>query len=275
MKLSEYKETLKERFEIVWANTIFTAQRELAYAGNNWASLLSTFVYTVSVLIFIKIIYSNVQTVAGYSYNEMLLFFFVYQFTYYGNYLITTRNLNDLIPDVNKGNLDMVLTKPVPSLFFLMTRSISVVSILTDAFPPILAIYFSINWSGLNISLPLFGIGILVWILGLISLNAFQIIAAIPVFWFGESQNILDLAAITTSAAGTTIPLEGYNQNLRKLLGTIIPMLIASAFTTSILLGKANPLFLLIWALVVAVATTFIKNIIWNFALKHYSSASS
>lgn len=275
MKLSEFKESIKEHLVLLKANTIFTAQRELAYAGNNWASLLSTFVFTVSVLIFIKVIYSNVQTVAGYSYNEMLLYFFTYQLTYYGNYLITTRNLNDLIPDVNKGNLDMVLTKPVPSLFFLMTRSMSVVLILTDAIPPLFAIIFSINWHSFSISPLMFFIGVLVWILGLISLNSFQILAALPVFWFGESQNILDLASTTAAASGTMIPLEGYNQGLKTLLGTVIPMLIASGFTTSILLEKTNPYNLFIWAFVVAVASVFIKNIAWKFALKHYTSASS
>jgi hypothetical protein len=57
MKLSEFKESLKERLVLLKANTIFTAQRELAYAGSNWASILSTTFYTFSVLIFIKVIY--------------------------------------------------------------------------------------------------------------------------------------------------------------------------------------------------------------------------
>lgn len=275
MKLLEFKESIKERFVLLKANTVFTAQRELAYAGNNWASLLSTFAYTISVLIFIRVIYSNVQTIAGYSYNQMLLYFFVYQVTYYANQLFTYRNLDDLIPDVNNGNLDMVLMKPVPSLFYLMTRTISVVSIFTDAIPPILAIIFSINWHSLSFSPLVLVIGILVWILGLISLHVFQILSALPVFWFGESENILDLASTTSAASGTMIPLEGYNQNLQRLLGTLIPMLIASGFTTSIILNKSNPFFLLLWASIVAFIAILIRNIAWRLALKHYTSASS
>lgn len=275
MKLSEFKESLKERLGLLRANTVFTAQKELAYAGNNWASVLSTTFFTFSVLIFINVIYSNVKMVAGYTYNEMLLYFFVYQMTYYGNYFLTTRNLDNLIFDVNKGNLDMVLVKPVPSLFFIMTRTISLVSVITDAIPPTLAIVLSINWNSLDIPFSLAFIAIIVWILGLIALHTFQILAALPVFWFGESQNLLDLASNTTGASGTMIPLEGYSQNLQKLLGTIIPMLIAGGFTTSILLGKSNPLFLFTWALVVAIIAIIIRNFAWKFALKHYTSASS
>jgi len=275
MKLLEFKESLKERLVLLKANTIYTAQRELAYAGNNWASILSTTFYTFSVLIFIKVIYSNVQTVAGYSYNEMLIFFFVSQMTYYSNYLVTVRNLNDLIPDVNKGNLDMILIKPVPSLYFLMTRSISLVSIATDAIPPTLAIIFSINWHALSITFSTLIISVFIWIFGLIALHTFQLLSALPVFWFGESANILDLASGTASASGTMIPLEGYGKNLQKLLGTVIPMLIASGFTTSILLGKSNPIVLFVWALVVAIVAIYVKNVAWKFALKHYTSASS
>ena len=275
MKLSEFKESLIERLTLLRAGIVFTAQKELAYAGNNWASVLSTTFFTFSVLIFIKVIYSNVHTIAGYSYNEMLVYFFIYQLTYYGNYIVTVRNLTDLIPDVNKGNLDMVLIKPVPSLFYLMSRSISVVSIITDAIPPTLAIMFSINWSAIEFSFSGIIIGFTVWIFGLIALNAFQILPALPVFWFGESQNILDLASNIAAGAGTMIPREGYPPTLRVLLGTIIPAIIAGGFTTSILLNKVNPLSLLVWAGAVAIISMFIKNIAWNYALRHYSSASS
>ncbi len=275
MKLLEFKDGLTERLTLLRAGIVFTAQRELAYAGNNWASVLSTTFFTFSILIFVKIIYSNVQSIAGYSYNEMLVYFFIYQLTYYGNYVMTVRNLFDLIPDVNKGNLDMVLVKPVPSLFYLMSRSISIVSIITDAIPPTLAIIFSINWSVIEFSFTGIIIGFVVWIFGLIALNSFQILAALPVFWFGESQNILDLANNIAAGGGTMIPREGYSPTLRVLLGTIIPAIIAGGFTTSIVLNKANPFSLLAWAGAVAIISTFIKNMAWNYALRHYSSASS
>jgi adenylate kinase family enzyme len=44
-------ELLKERFALLKANTIFTAQKELAYAGNNRANLLSTFAYFLTLFV--------------------------------------------------------------------------------------------------------------------------------------------------------------------------------------------------------------------------------
>lgn len=275
MKLSEFKTQLKDRLNLIKASIVFTAQSELAYAGNNWANLLATVAYTTSILIFINVVYSNVQTVAGYTYTDMLMYFFVYQITYYTNQLTTYRNLENLVPEVNNGNLDLILVKPVPILFFLMTRTISLVSLITIAIPPMLAICFSINWNSLSISLPNLVIGILVWVCGLISLHVIQIIAALPVFWFGESENILNLATAATSASSMMIPFEGYNQTLQKILGTVFPMLIATGFTVSVLLGKSNSMALLIWAFVVAIIAILLRNMAWKFALKHYTSASS
>jgi ABC-2 type transport system permease protein len=275
MKLSEFKESIRERWVLIKANTLFTAQRELAYAGNNWAGFMSTFLYTVTALLFIKVVYSNVQTVAGYSYNQMLLYFLVYQFTYYANFIITFNNLNDLIPDVNNGNLDMILVKPVPSLYFLMTRSLSIVSVVSDATPPIVAIALLISWKALSFSFGGVIIAIIVWILGLITMHTFQLLATIPVFWFGDSDNILDLAYATSSASNMVIPLQGYSPNLQKLFGTVIPTIIASGFTASILLGKSDPIFLLAWASLAALAALIVRDFAWKLALKHYASASS
>ena len=275
MKLSEFKESIRERWELLKANTVFTAQRELAYAGNNWTNFLATFMYTLAALLFIKVIYSNVQSVAGYSYNQMLFYFFVYQMTYYTNFLLSYNSLDDLIPDINNGNMDMILVKPVPSLYFIMTRSISVVSVVTKAIPPMLAIILSVQWSSLRFSAEEIIIGIIVWIMGLIAIHVIQLLGTIPAFWFGESDNILDLANGTLQASNTLIPLQGYSPNLQKLLGTVMPMLIATAFTVSILLGKSNPIFLLVWAVIVGVISLIVRDIAWKAALKHYTSASS
>lgn len=275
MKLSEFKESITERLILLKASIVFTAQRELAYAGKNWISLLSTTLFTLSVLIFANVLYSNVHQIAGYSKNDMLFYFFICQMSYYANWIFTVRNLNDLIPEVNNGNLDMVLVKPVPSLFFLMTRTISLVSIATDAIVPTIAIALSISWQSLEIVFPHFVIGLVVWILGLMALHTYQILAALPVFWFGESENILNLASSVASGEGTLIPFEGYSKNLQFLLSTLIPVLIASGFTTSIILGKANIPNLLVWAVVIGIASVYIKNAAWKFALKHYTSASS
>ena len=76
MKQLVYKEAITDRLLILKANTIFTLQKETAYWANNWASVFSTLFYTLTMLLFINVLYANVTLFVGYTKQEMLLFFF-------------------------------------------------------------------------------------------------------------------------------------------------------------------------------------------------------
>lgn len=144
-----------------------------------------------------------------------------------------------------------------------------------DGFPPTLAIIFSINWSALYISSANLIYGICIFIFGLVALNVFQLLAALPVFWWGESESIVDLAGFIGAGSGTMIPLEGYSRPLQFILGTIIPVLIATAFSTSAILGKSNAPLLFFWSFAIAALAILLRNVAWKIAIRNYTSASS
>lgn len=275
MKLSEFKSEIRKRIDIFSAGSLFAFRKEVAYSGNNWAGIISTTAYTLSMLLFVNIIFANTKQIAGYSHNEMLLYFFMGQLTYYSNWHLSMTNIYELISDVNKGNLDMVLMKPVPALFYLTSRNIGGLRMFMDGFPPTLAIILSINWPSLGITPTNLIYGIFIFIFGSIALHVFQFLAALPVFWLGESENIVDLAGFIGAGSGSMIPFEGFTRPIQIVFGTIIPVLIATAFSASALLGKTNSQFLFFWAFIIALLAVIIRNIAWKIAIKNYTSASS
>src|SRR3990167_9318864 len=117
MKLSEFNQAISDRAAILKVGIVYTFQQETAYWTNNWANLLSPFFYTLSMVLFIDVIYANVDLVAGYTRNQMLLFLFNGQIAFYTGWLFH-KNLQELIVSVNKGSLDLLLVKPMPSLFY-------------------------------------------------------------------------------------------------------------------------------------------------------------
>lgn len=275
MKLSAFKELLIDRKNLLGASIVFTFQKETAYWTNNWTSLLSTTFYTITMLVFLNVIYFNTTLVAGYTRNEMLIFFLVVQATFFTNWGIWLAALQELVIAVNRGDLDLVLITPVPALFYVTTRRIKVFSILRDGIPPILAIILSINWGMVHV--PVFNLiaGLIVFILGMICIHIFQFLACIPVFWAGESQKILGVSQVVEAGAKLT-PLEGFSNNpLKFILSTVAPVLISGGFAASIILGKSAPLPLLLWSLAVTIVALYIRNWAWQKALKNYTSASS
>lgn len=276
MKLSEFKESFTDRFELLKANTIFTFQKETAYWADNWASVLSTTFYTVAMLIFINVLYANVTTIVGYNKNDMLLFFLIGQMTFYTTWAISAQNMQEFILDVNRGDLDMILTKPLPALFYITFKRIRLFSnIFRDGIPPTLAIIFAIDWSSLHFSMFNVIVAVVIFFLGQICLHVLQFMSVVPVIWFGESISIFKLAFDIENYAGRFIPLEGFNNYFRLIFGALIPVMISTSFTTSVLLNKSEPVFLLVWAIVVTVLALIVRGWMWNLAIRNYTSASS
>jgi ABC-2 type transport system permease protein len=259
MRESVFKNYIKTRFDILKLNIINTYQIETAYIGENWGNILSTLFYTVTYIMFVNIIYANVKTFAGYERDGILFLTLIGQISFYIVWGLGITNAKNMIRDVNSGSLDLLLTKPIPSLFYISTRTLSLVSIFRDGFATLLILILSINWNALSFAPMHVFWGIIIFLAGQIAFNAFQFLFALPVFWFGEADQIL----------GVSYTFMG------MVLSTIVPVLIGTHVATSVMLGKSDgPIYAAI-AISVAILFTSIKAILWKVALRNYSSASS
>jgi ABC-2 type transport system permease protein len=264
---------IKDRWDVLKANTVNSYRAQTAYFFDNWSSLASTFLYTVTTLLFIKILYSNVTTFAGYSENEMIFLMLICQLSFYINWIWDRNNVLELIESVRTGELDLILSKPVPSLFFVTFRNISLVNRVKDAIPCLIIMASIIRWDTLHISLfPIF-CGVVIFISGLIAWHCFSFLFALPAFFLGQSYQLYFIAA--SFADVNNIPLEAFTGSLRKIFISLIPSLITAQMTTSVMLGKSDPLIMTVTAVLVATVFLMLKHIGWIICLKNYSSASS
>lgn len=269
------KKYIKERINLLKISIINTFQNETAYNAETWSSLLSTTFYTISYIIFVDVIFSNTKLVAGYDHNQMLFFFFVTQISAYLFFAIIMSNIDQLIEDVNNGGLDLILTKPIPSLFFILTRKIKTLTILRDGFPPMLIVTILINWHDLNLSFSGILFGILLFIFGFICVYSILLIFALPAFWIGESSNIYGLAIEFFLGADSTIPFEGYGKQFKFAVLIFIPSIFMGGVSTSVMLGKSSPLMMIVFAAIITFIVFLVMNFLWNLALRNYTSASS
>jgi ABC-2 type transport system permease protein len=263
-----------ERLAVLKVGVVYTFQQETAYWTNNWTSLLSTFFYTVSVILFVDVIYGNVDLVAGYSRNEMLLFVFNGQIGFYTGWVLI-KNLQELSANVNKGNLDLLLVRPIPSLFYVTFRKIKAYSLIRDSLPPMLALAIALNWPALNLNTFNVLAGIVIIFLGVTSAHVMHFLATIPVFWLGESSELIDLSFDSEHNIGKIIPFEGYSHEFQFLFSVILPYAITAGFSTSVMLGKSDPLIMLIASFAIAIVFLVLRQIAWKKALRAYTSASS
>jgi ABC-2 type transport system permease protein len=261
-----------ERLNILRINVVNTFQYDTAYFWTNMFSVLSAVTYTLTYLLFIGIIYGKVQTVAGYTHNEILFFVFMGNVTFFVLYTWCYDSLEQLRLDVNKGNLDLMLTKPMPLLFYVSTKSFSLLQLVKESGLPMLIVALAIHWSALIFSFWPVVVGVVIFFLSIVILHCIQFLLTIPVFWLGESAEISSLIVGITDF---DLPYEGFPRFIKFSLTFFIPVLFAAAIPASVMLGKTNPGLMLTVAIFVTMVLMIIRLWAWKSALRNYTSASS
>ncbi len=275
LDFSKIKEELRVRIAILKSAIIYSFHEDTAFVAQNWSNMASTFFYTLSFILFIKVMYTNVDTFAGYTENETLLLMLVGQVSFYVSWFVFYTNLNRIGSLVNKGDLDMLLTKPVPADFYITFKRLSTISIVRDAVVPIFTLVLVIDWSRLNISLSSLIFGVLVWGLGVLADYFVNFIVRLPVFWLGKGSSPVELVIEVSNHVRGEIPFEGLNRQLKILFGIIIPLAIDVGIATSVILQKSDGFRMLLLASGVVIIFAVIKNRLWQAALRNYTSASS
>jgi len=265
------KNAIQLRLRLLKAFTKNTFQAESAYWQNNWANMISVLLYTASFLVFIEVIFANINTLGGYSKEEAVFFYFIAEFFVFLGF--TRWNFAQFSRDVNSGQLDMLLTKPVPSLFFIMFRNIPLLSFSRDMLPTIGLLVWYIDWSVLDISvLSVLG-GVFLLLCGLIIQHFFAFLASLPAIIKGESQELFGFM-YEFEDLGQKVPFEAFPKAFQFGFLFLVPITVGAGVATSVFLNKGSEWLLLVVPLVMIVLVG-LELFIWKRVLRLYSSASS
>lgn len=270
--LSACKDYFRTRWLILRTNAQNTYEIETAYLANRLGYFFGTLVFTLAAILFVNVIFANVRTFAGYTRDEMLLLILLVRIVFNVLYHWSEDNVKGLIEDVNRGNLDLILVKPVPALFYVSLRKITLISLARDTLTQALCVALAINWHALDLQAAHVAAAALVLVCGIIANHVLEFLLGLPVFWSGEAAELYELS---NAFAGREVPYEGFSPFFRFLFTTLIPVYLATAFATSVLLDKSPIGPSILFALTVAAIAIAVKAIAWRFALQNYTSASS
>ncbi|OGD83230.1 hypothetical protein A2572_01740 [Candidatus Collierbacteria bacterium RIFOXYD1_FULL_40_9] len=274
MKQSVFEE-VGLRLKIMKVNAAFSFRESIAYSANNWGGLASTVVYMITYLVFLGAIFGRVKTVAGYNYSEILLFTLVSQFNFYLAWIWSIKNIETLGESVKSGFFDLILTKPLPTLWYVTFLKINLTMLLIEMWPATLPlIYLLVKNAEFVISLPGLLWGSVIFICGHIAIHCMQFVFGLGAFWAGEYKAMNSLS-YQIAFFGDSVPIEAYPKWFLTLGVSIFPFLLHTALTTSFILGKTTDLRWVLWSVLVMVVFLIIKKKMWEKALRAYSSASS
>lgn len=245
--------------------------------GSYWSNRIDSAAYFAGkivrfffFLLLIVSLFAFTDDLAGYTKYEAILFFLTFNLLDVMSQALF-RGIYAFRSDIQRGNFDFVLSKPVNPLFYSLGRLTDILDIIFLA--PIIALLVYVMGKLPVLPGPAQVLHYLVLVLaGMVVILGIHIISAAVTIWKLESENFIWLyrEAMTIGR----FPPEVYSPTVRSLFTFAVPVILAVAFPVKAALRALDwkwSLFALFYA-----AGFFVCSLIaWKAALKAYSSASS
>lgn len=242
----------------------------LAYRGDLWAGLISDLASQAASLVFLLVVFSQVPSLRGWS-REELIFIYGYFLVPFSIFNATSANLwNFADRYVVRGELDRVLTRPLPALFQVLLETVEAESFLGAAGGVALMV-----WAGRRLALDV-GWWDLPWALALVAgsvliYDGIFIALASVAFWTDSRSGLIPL--VWNLHVYGRYPVEIYDRWLRLLLTWAVPVAFTAFYPATWLLERDawRPLALLTPA--VGAAVFGLGVLVWHLGLRRYRGA--
>ncbi len=233
-----------------------------AIMGTVWAMF---FVFSASLIL------GQVNSIAGWSKNEILILTATETIFVGILWLFIFPNLIDFSELIRNGSLDLLLTKPLNKRFLVSVKRFQLENLIRIT---LLTAYIFFLCSSNHITINFINVmsftGLI--FLGLaIFYNIFFSITLLNI-WFINIFNLEDFFHNILDMG--RFPSQIYQGFIAQIFIFVIPVGYIATFPVQVLLGKFDPQNF-IYAGLFVIITSIFSQWFWNFALKHYSSASS
>ncbi len=244
---------------------------QLEYRFETLTLSITTLLWTVILIISIELIFGQTGLVAGWTKQQVLLVAATNSFFTALVWLMVLPSMLTFIEHIKKGSFDFYLLKPINIRFLLSVNKTNIHN-LPVAIVSGFLMYKYFTALGISLSLINFLGFATTFLFGLVIFyNLFFFVITLAI-WLVDMSNIEDL--FSNFMDNGKYPVYIFQGILRSLFIFVVPTAFIATFPIQFLLGKGNPVIFIGGGLL-AIASFYASQKFWNFALKHYSSASS
>ncbi|ANV83516.1 ABC transporter permease [Picosynechococcus sp. PCC 7003] len=251
---------------LFWSTAIAA---ELEYRLNFLIAALSSVGNLAGSLFSLFLFYRTGYQFSGWTWQEAMLV--VGMFTLLQGVANTffSPNLNRIVQQVQEGTLDFVLLKPISSQFWLSARMISPWGLpdLVLGLGILIYIGLRLGLSPLNYLLSLVPIGF-----GMLILYSLWFMLGATSIWFVKIYNVTEVLRGFLEAG--RYPIVAYPGVFRFFFTFIVPIVFLTTIPAETMLGR-SPLGWIAGAGGLGLLLLLLSNVVWRFALRFYTSASS
>ena len=245
--------------------------REMQFKANFIVRLFTEFMWLVMQFIYIGVIYGQTNEIAGWTMWQMIVLAGT-------NHVITQLfealfydNCTRLTDQIRQGDLDFNLIKPINTQFLVSLRYTDYSSLVNSSLG-LGVILFALNKMSVTVGLGDCLLFAALVVNSVLIYYAMLFTLSVWTFWIGRSNNLLEL--YWQFGQFSRYPGDIYPWLIRRVLMTVIPMLIVSNFPAGVLIHKLEGGWIF-YGFAVGLSFMAFTVWIWQKGLQRYRSASS
>lgn len=256
----------------VWLAVIRTSLvREMEFRANFFLGILREFLWLGVFVLMIQTVFAQTDSLAGWSKSQMLILLSLSRLIEGLMQTLFINNIAEFPSTVQKGTLDLLLTKPLPSQWQVAFRRITIYNLGNVLAGTILLVYTLITYQT-ALSVPIVLNTLILGVIGIAIYYSILITTASLSFWLERFQAFWAINHLISEPL--TIPFDIFPRAVRIPLTYLLPIAFVVFVPAQALTGRLN-LWQVPVAILIAVIFLTIANIVWRAGLRRYSSASS
>ncbi len=243
----------------------------MEFRAQFFAGVIGYLIWTGVSLLFIQVVFSKVGAVRGWTREEMWVLYGTYVVIESLAFGLLGPNMWRFSMQVRDGGLDLALTKPVNTQFFVSTRYIDPNGVLNTV-PGIALVLLGLSKLQHHPTPVEWGLWLALLLCGLLMAYCLWFFCVTWSIWAVKLEGISVVFDPMMQMA--RFPVQIYPQRLQGMLTFVLPVAFLTTFPTEALLGRGR-VEILMAAVALAACLLWLTHRFFNFALRYYSSASS
>jgi ABC-2 type transport system permease protein len=245
--------------------------RTMEFRAQFFAGIIAYAIWSGISLLFIDVVFGHVGAIRGWSRDEMWVLYGTFVILESLCYGLLGPNMWRFSSAVRDGSLDLALTKPVNTQFFVSTRYIDLNGVL-NSIVGIALLLVGLHKVGRQPALLDWGLWLALLVCGMLLAYCVWFFCVTWSIWAVKLEGIAVIFDPMMQMA--RFPVQVYPVRVQALLTFVLPVAFLTTFPAQALLGHARGEILLI-AIGLSAAALWLTHRFFNFALKFYGSASS
>lgn len=245
--------------------------RETHYRANFMALAMVAFVETLMTILPMLLVFSYADEVSGWSRAESIALVGLFRISLSLHELMASGGAYRLSMDIRRGDLDLILIRPVNAQFYVAFRYVSLPH-LVNAIIGMTVFAIGLSQSDIRVSPGGIAQAAIIFVCGLVLFNA-AILGGSYIAFRATTVDGLNWMLLDVAGMGR-YPVSFYPVAVRVFLTGVMPVAFVTTFPINALRGAAGWEMCTI-AVAFAAMALFGLRWWWNNSVRHYASASS